>query len=129
MVVGSRRIANETGRREVYVRPFPAGEGRWRISSDGGTQPMWARNGRELFYRNGDKMMAAAIAASPTFRADRPMLLFEGHFEGPAVRADYDVTPDGHFVMIKADERSSVNRQLNVVINWGAELARRISAR
>jgi serine/threonine-protein kinase len=117
-------VSNETGRRQVYVRAFPTGEGRWLISSDGGIQPMWARSGRELFYRNAEKMMAVHVSADPVFRADSPRLLFEGQYEGPAVRADYDVTPDGRFVMIKADQQSSLNRQLNVVVNWTEELKR-----
>jgi hypothetical protein len=69
-------------------------------------------------------MMAVHVSADPVFRADSPRLLFEGQYEGPAVRADYDVTPDGRFVMIKADQQSSLNRQLNVVVNWTEELKR-----
>jgi Tol biopolymer transport system component len=120
-------VSNESGRRQVYVRGFPAGEGRWLVSSEGGTQPMWARDGRELFYRDGDKMMAVAAATTPVFRADKPKLLFEGRYESPAIRSNYDVTADGqHFVMVKADEQQSTNRQLNIVVNWADELRRRV---
>jgi serine/threonine-protein kinase len=120
-------VANDSGRRHVYVRPFLEGDGRWLISDRGGTQPMWSRSGRELFYRDGDRMMAVNVTATPVFRADTPKLLFEGHFESPAVRANYDVMPDGqHFVMVKAAERESTNRQLNIVVNWSEELRRRL---
>jgi len=118
-------VANDSGRRQVYVRPFPEGEGRWLVSVEGGTQPMWGRNGQELFYRDGDKMMAVRVTTTPVFRADTPRLLFEGHYESPAVRANYDVMADGqHFVMVKAAEQESTNRRLNIVVNWGEELKR-----
>jgi dipeptidyl aminopeptidase/acylaminoacyl peptidase len=121
-------VANESGRRQVYVRQFPATAGRWLVSSDGGIQPMWARNGRELFYRIGDKMMAVDVTTTPVFRAGTPRLLFEGRYEGDAVRANYDVMPDGHFIMIKATEQESTQRRLNIVLNWGEELKRRVTS-
>jgi len=123
-------VTTDSGRRQVYVRPFPEGESRWLVSSDGGTQPMWARSGRELFYRNGDRMMAVAITTTPSFKADRAHVLFEGHFEGAAVRSAYDVMPDGeHFVMLKAVEPQPVNKQINVVLHWSEELKERVSAK
>ena len=58
-------LSDESGRQEIYVRPFPGPGGKWQISSEGDTEPMWARNGRELFYRNGDKMMVTAVGTQP----------------------------------------------------------------
>jgi len=117
-----------SGRSEVYVRSFPDPGGKMQISTEGGTQPMWARNGRELFYRDGDKMMAAAVETTPAFAAAKPRLLFEGHYEtglGLAAVANYDVSPDGQrFLMIKASEQESAATQLNVVLNWSDELRR-----
>ncbi len=87
---------------------------------------MWARNGRELFYRNGDKMMAVAIQTQPGFVAERPRQLFEGHYEpaGP-FGANYDVAPDGQrFVMVKSPQESGPT-QVNVVLNWFEDLRRR----
>jgi serine/threonine-protein kinase len=118
-------VSDESGRREIYVRGFPAG-GQWRVSSDGGTQPMWARNGSELFYRNGDKMMAVDVATTPVFAAGTPKLLFEGRYESPAVRSNYDVTSDRRFVMVKADDQHPRTAYLTVVLNWAEELKRRI---
>jgi eukaryotic-like serine/threonine-protein kinase len=119
--------SDESGRNEIYVRPFPGPGGKMQISSDGGTEPMWARNGRELFYRNGDKMMVTAVETQPVFAASRPKLLFEGHYEtgiGP-FEAGYDVSPDGQkFLMIKASEQEPAATQLNVVLNWSDELRR-----
>src|SRR5260370_36665278 len=67
---------------QVFVQPFPRLVGKWLISTDGGTSPRWARNGRELFYRNGQKMMAVAIENKEGFRAGTPKELFEGQYLG-----------------------------------------------
>ena len=119
--------SDESGRNEIYVRPFPGPGGKMQISTEGGVEPMWARNGRELFYRNGDKMMVAEVETKPVFAASKPKLLFEGHYEAgifPFER-DYDVSPDGQrFLMIKASEQESAATQLNVVLNWSDELRR-----
>ena len=115
--------SGETGRSEVYVRPFPGQGGKWQVSTDGGGHPLWARNGREIFYRNGNKLMAVAVETKPAFKPDTPRLVFEraywqaGH--------DYDVTPDGqHFIMIKRNEQQAAPLQVNVVVNWFEELKR-----
>ncbi len=67
-------VSDESGRQEVYVRPFAASGSRWPISADGGADPVWARNGRELFYRNGDRMMTATVAVTSdgSFSATKP---------------------------------------------------------
>src|SRR5262249_17289502 len=70
-------VSNESGRYEVYVQPFSGLGGKWQVSTEGGTEPVWARNGRELFYRSGRKMMAVDIATGPAFAADNPKMLFE----------------------------------------------------
>ena len=118
--------SDESSRNEVYVQPFPGPGGKWQISNEGGDEPVWAKNGRELFYRDGNKMMTVEITTQPTFRAGDRTLLFEGqywHQEG-MLRADYDVTPDGQrFLMIKAGEQEAPN-QINVVLNWFEELKR-----
>ena len=122
-------VANDSGRREVYVRPFPEGDGRWLVSDGGGTQPMWSRDGRELFYRNDDNMMAVGVTLEPVFRASAPRLLFRGDYERPAVRAAYDVLADGaHFVMLESSAQSSSTRRVNIVVNWQEELKRRVPA-
>jgi len=119
--------SDESGRWEVYVRPYPGPGGKVQISTEGGTEPMWARNGRELFYRNGDKMMASAVQIKPTFAAAKPKLLFVRHYEATpqSFLANYDVSPDGQrFLMIKASEQESAATQINVVLNWSDELRR-----
>ena len=119
-------ISNESGRREVYVQAYPGAGGKWQISTEGGNGPVWAKNGRELFYRNGNKVMAVAITTKPTFRAGTPTLLFDGQYvqSGPG-RADYDITTDGRrFLMVKEDKPREGPRQINVVLNWFEELKR-----
>jgi eukaryotic-like serine/threonine-protein kinase len=117
--------SNESGRSEAYVKPFPGPGGKWQISTDGGTQPVWARNGRELFYRSGDKMMAVDVTTQPTFSAGKSRVLFEGRYmPGQGSPANYDVSADGQrFLMVKASEET-IPTQINVVLNWSDELRR-----
>lgn len=136
-------VSDESSRREVYVQSFPGlprdpsrgpggstaltAGGKWQISTEGGTEPVWARNGKELFYWNGAKMMAVDITTQPTFSAGTPRLLFEGRYErSRGFRANYDVTPDGErFVMVRAGEQEWAATQVNVVLEWFEELKRR----
>jgi hypothetical protein len=72
--------SNESGRAEVYVQAFPGPSGKVQISTEGGRAARWAHNGRELFYRNGRKMMVVAYSTSPNFAPQTPKLLFEEIF-------------------------------------------------
>jgi Tol biopolymer transport system component len=122
-------ISNESGRYEIYMQPYPGPGGKWQISTEGGTEPVWNRNGRELFYRSGDKMMAVDIATQPGFAAGKPRVLFEGRYEPtPATFPNYDVSPDGQrFLMLKPSEQAAAApTQINVVLNWFEELKRRV---
>jgi len=116
--------SNESARNEVYVQPFPGPGGKWQISTDGGIQPRWARSGRELYYRNGDRMMSVDIATSPSFRAGTPQVLFEGHYESA-----YAVALDSRrFLMLKGSGEQSAAGQVQVVMEWFEELKRRVPA-
>jgi len=122
-------ISNESGPWEVYVQPYPGPGGKWQISTEGGTEPVWNRNGRELFYRSGDKMMAVDVDTQPSFAAGKPRVLFEGRYEPtPATFPNYDVSPDGQrFLMLKPSEAGeAAPTQINVVLNWFEELKRRV---
>jgi eukaryotic-like serine/threonine-protein kinase len=93
--------SDETGRMEVYVRPYPATGARVPISLHGGTEPVWAHSGRELFFRSGDSLMTAAVALSPAFVVTGRRLLFAGAFVSGDAYREYDVAPDDqHFVML-----------------------------
>ena len=119
----------ESGQDEVYVRPFPdVNSGRWQISPDLGDDPIWSRDGRELFYRGpGGQMMAVPVETEPTFNPGNPEALFGGPYpEGGGVQ--YDVAPDGQrFLMIKGGggtDGPAAQSQIVVVQNWFQELER-----
>jgi serine/threonine-protein kinase len=93
--------SDETGRMEVYVRPYPEPGGRVPVSLHGGTEPVWAHSGRELFFRSGDSLMAAAVALNPSFAVTGRRGLFAGSFVSGGNYREYDVAPDDqHFVML-----------------------------
>ncbi len=117
--------SNESGRDEVYVQAFPGPGGRQQISSEGGTEPMWSRNGRQIFYRQRDQVWATDVQDGPRLTAGKPRLLFEqpGYGWGFPVRS-WDISPDGRrFLMVKLDERTPqpVNEMV-LVQNWFEEL-------
>jgi Tol biopolymer transport system component/predicted Ser/Thr protein kinase len=117
--------SDESGRYEIYVRPYPGPGGKWQISTEGGTEPVWNPKGRELFYRAGRKMMAVDVATQGTFSAGKPKVLFEGPYvPTPRSFPDYDVSPDGQrLLMLKAGEQAQAGpEQINVVLNWFEEL-------
>jgi serine/threonine-protein kinase len=121
--------SDESGRHEIYVQPYPGPGGKWPISADGGREPVWNRNGRELFYRSGDKMMVVDVATQPRFAAGKPRVLFEGPYDPTVFTApNYDVSPDGRrFLMLKRSEQGAASlTQINVVLNWFEELKRRV---
>ena len=120
--------SDESGRSEIYVQAFPGLGGKWQISTDGGGHAVWARDGRELFYRNGDKMMVVEVTTQPNFAHGSPKALFEGQFfTAEAGNTTYDVAPDGqHFLMIQPGEPEQGVTQINVVQDWFEELKERV---
>ena len=120
--------SNDSGQSEVYVNAFPEPGGRVKISPDGGTEPVWARLGSELFYRNGDKMMAVDVEMGSTFSAGVPRVLFEGQYARVVWHdANYDVSlDDQQFLMIKegTPDESATPPSLILVQNWFEELKR-----
>jgi len=121
-------ISDESGRYEVYVQSYPGPGGKWQISTEGGMEPVWNPNGRELFYRSGDKMMAVDIVTQPIFAAGKPHVLFEGQYmPTPTTSPNYDVSPDGQrFLMIKESEQAPSATQIVVVQNWFEELKQKV---
>ena len=117
-------MSDESGQFEIYVQAFPGPGGKWQISTEGGTEPVWNPNGKELFYRNGEKLMAVDIRTESGFGVGKPKLLFEGWYERSTVsRPNYDVAADGQrFLMVKPGEQEQPPTQINVVLNWFEEL-------
>jgi hypothetical protein len=128
------------GRRQVYVQAYPGAIPRYQISADGGTSPVWRRNGRELFYlRENNKpaarspatdltMMVVPIETGPTFTFGPPRELFTGAYAINRPARSYDVTADGQrFYLLELRERPPDRiTQLNVVQNWFEELRRKV---
>ena len=122
--------SDETGRPEIYVRDM-AGSGRWQVSTTGGEEPHWSTDGRELYYRIGNRMMVAPVESGGTFRSGTPRLLFEGVYN---LRSDslrsYDVDPvSGRFLMIRPLDEGQPPPSIRVTINWFDELRRLVVAR
>jgi eukaryotic-like serine/threonine-protein kinase len=138
--------SDESGRPEVYVAPYPSLAPRERISVKGGLHPLWAPDGRELYYRSRasleelqqmgsggralaerSRVMTVSIETRPEFKAGKPHMLFEGpYFESGH---DFAVTPDGRgFILIRESESESGPKEMHVVVNWFEELKQRVPA-
>ncbi|MCG8608043.1 serine/threonine-protein kinase [bacterium] len=118
-------VSDESGQKEIYVQPFPGPGSRWPISTEGGQEPVWSVDGKELFFRNGDKMMVVAIEYRREFKASTPRQLFEGRFVSDGGgHPRYDVSSDGkRFIMTRIVEETS-SSDLRIVVNWFEELKR-----
>jgi Tol biopolymer transport system component len=115
-------VSNESGRLEVYVQTFPSSGGRWRVSLDGGIQPRWRRDGREMYFLAADgQMMALDVdLRTPTFGAPRP--LFQTWLGGDALTEHYAVTSDGRRFLLY--DQQSAGTEFTVLLNWGSLLTR-----
>jgi len=110
-------VSDESGRLEVYVQPYPDGGRRLQVSTDGGTEPIWARSGKELFFRQGLRLFAVDVTTSPTLTLSRPRLVFTGNYMTSPVGANYDVSRDGkRFLMVKGPTALS-HDEIVVVLN------------
>jgi Tol biopolymer transport system component len=129
--------SNESGQREIFVRPFPnVNAGRWQVSTKGGMQPKWSRTGRELFYwlptsEVTGQLMAASVESRPTFTSRPPQLVVSNAYLTGATGRGYDVSGDGRrFLVIKGAATASPSpAQFVVVLHWTDELKRPVTAR
>jgi len=122
--------SDESGRSEIYIQPFPAppsGGSKTPISRDGGSQPRWRRDGKELFYSSPDgKLIAVDVTEGPIFKAGAPKTLFQlpvaqiGHNEGGVQVLGWDIAPDGKRLLI--DTATTSSESVTVALNWPAEL-------
>ena len=122
--------SDETGRPEIYVRPFPPGDGgagKWLVSSNGGSQPRWRADGKELYYvAPGNTLMAVDVSTSPAFRSGTPHALFSSPAlnSGDTRRFQYDVTPDGKRFLLIAPVEGGTPDAATVVLGWDSLLKR-----
>ncbi len=127
-------VSDESGQDEVYVRPYPGPGGEVIVSTGGGKEPVWARDGKDLFYRNGEQMLVVQVGAEPTFSVGTPEPLFESGYDvdisagGIGGNPNYDISPDGQrFVMVRTTvESGRESPTLNIVLNWFEELKARV---
>ena len=134
--------SDESGQREIYVRPFPnVNDGRWQVSNGFGVAPTWGPDGRELFYQTrispdtpSVTMMRVEIDTDPTFRPGTPAVLFEGPYRlgiGPAMHS-FDISSDGRFLMLREGtgvDTSADDPHVVVVQSWSDELNRLVPVR
>ena len=117
--------SNESRRPEVYVRAFPDGNGKWQVSTTGGSQPRWSRDGKELFYVSEEQaaLMSVRVRTSPEFSADSPELLFQQGTLCEGGRSPlFDVDLDGQrFVLVERVASEQANLTLHIIQNWQEE--------
>jgi Tol biopolymer transport system component len=119
-------VSNETGSDEVYVRKLAEGSARWPVSTGGGSEPRWARGGRELFYRSRDSLYVVDVTLGSEFHAGRRRALFGGAYLFSAGNHSvyYDVSRDGsRFVMVRSQAASRGSEELHIVLHWFDNLA------
>ena len=113
-------VSNESGRFEVYVRPFPENGAPLQVSDAGGSEPIWGKNGRSLYYRRpaGD-VAVADVTTGASFSIGQRRVAVTGEYLTDSSHPNYDVAPDGRLLMLK---RAGAESRTVVVHNWGREL-------
>jgi Tol biopolymer transport system component len=118
--------SSETGSMEIYVTPFPSAETKWQVSTRGGEEPRWRRDGKELFYVSPDgKMMSVPVKTGDSFEAGSPVMLFQTERRKPVAAQDvfsYDVSAEGKrfLVITRVDEANA--QPPSVFLNWASQM-------
>ncbi len=113
----------ESGEWEIYVRSFPGPGGRWQVSTDGGTDPRWSHDGREIFYLDADERLTSVVVqTTPRFQADLPETLFDAQVFPGTFRSRYAVAADGERFLLLSRTDTQTVPPLTVVMNWTAAL-------
>jgi serine/threonine protein kinase len=117
--------SDESSRLEVYVTDFPAKKGRWQISNQGGTQPTWRGDGKEIYYLGPDQtLMRVAVRGAESFESESPAPLFKANFPLliPAYWSNYTLTDDGSRFLVSELVTETASTPINVTLNWTAGL-------
>jgi serine/threonine-protein kinase len=123
-------VSGESGSEQVVVQPFPGPGARVQVSSNGGAEPVWSRDGRRLFYRANKKFMAATVTTAPAFAVRSRDVLFDDTFvPAAAPHANYDVSLDGKRLLVIEAVEGAEDAQMIIVVNWGAEVRARLRGR
>ena len=119
---------NESNRLDVFVQPFPQGGSRWRISTEGGREPLWSADGRELFFRRGNDVLAVTVTAQPELRATKPRPVVTGPYKPRSGfgHPEYSSSSDGRrFLMMEPVEKGPRGAsEVYVILNWVEEVKR-----
>jgi serine/threonine-protein kinase len=130
--------SGESGRNEIYVRPYPEIDaGKWQVSTNGGDSALWSPDGRELFYRNGDEVLVIPVRTGQAFNNDSPRTLFRGayvaanHTPDTLELSPWDIHPDGKRFLMMGDVGTTAStaggpRKINIIVNWFEELKQRV---
>jgi Tol biopolymer transport system component len=119
--------SNETGRFEIYVRPFPAAGARVQVSDNGGTETIWGRDGRSLYYRGPvGEVVRVDVTTAESFSIGARTVQLSGDYLTDASHPNWDIAPDGRFLMLK---RAGAESQTIVVHNWARELREKTAGR
>ena len=114
-----RYSSNESGRQEVYVQDFPTPTAKVRVSRDGGWEPMWRADGKEIFFLSGRAIMAAdARTDASTFATGVPHALFETNLDQRNNRNRYVVSRDGQRFLVIGEDQNTISTPITVVVNW-----------
>ena len=124
--------SDEPGQYEVFICSFPGHEGITQISIGGGTEPVWAPDGKELYYRNitGNKLFTVSFIGFPKLNIGKPLLLFQGNFSSAGFFGrNFDIAPDGkHFLMLEYEKVKPTETRINIILNWFEELKKQLPA-
>ena len=117
-------VSDESGRMEIYLRPMSGPDRKWPVSNDGGLHPLWSRDGRQVFYRSGQRMLAVDVTTAPDVHLGTPHVLFERRYTfGPNITfPNYSLSADGRDFLMVQDEPGG--RHFNLVLNWRQNLDR-----
>jgi len=118
-------VSIESGRAEIYVRPFPQQGSRVQVSADGGREPMWAPSGKTLFYRHASSFVGVTVTTSPTFSVGARTIVPDIGYASASIHQSYDVAPDGKSFLLLRD--AGEGTQAIVVLNWARELKARVA--
>jgi len=111
--------SDESGRREIFVKPYPGPGFRVAVTPDGGREPLWSPDGKELYYRNRGKIMAARLQTEPEFRVVETEELFDDRYYSCILCRAWDIAPDGRFLMLY-DPQHAAQEQIRVMLDWRA---------
>ncbi len=121
-------VSDETNQEEVYLTDYPDMNRRWRVSTEGGENPIWATDGSKIYFEdNEDHLVSVTIQTDPSLSLSNPTILFD--YEQLGLSSGFTITPDGqHFITTQFEKTESEVTEFRVVLNWFQELEERLAS-